>query len=71
VLFPTVPPVDENTQIDRADRSCAPAGGGCQNSSPAAPAAPTFDEARLPKARIYQRLFALQPGTARAIFIVL
>jgi hypothetical protein len=35
--------VDEETKFDRADRSCAPAGGGCQNSIQ--PPYSTFDEA--------------------------
>jgi len=70
VLFPTAPPVEENTQFDRADRSCAPAGGGYENCSLAAWAA-LFDFRRSgrPKVWIYQRLFALQPGTTKAIFI--
>jgi len=70
VLFPTVPPVEENTQFDQADRSCAPAGGGYENCSLTAPAALfDFRPSGSSKVWIYQRFFALQPGNAKAIFI--
>src|SRR5262245_65408733 len=70
VLFPTVPPVEENTQFDQADRSCAPAGGGYENCSLTAPAALfDFRQSGPSKVWMYQRIFAMHAGTAKALLV--